>query len=662
MIQFPVLRRLSVDGYSMYPGPNPGDGLDAQFAAGLTLVIGANGLGKSTLVALIHRLMAGNAEIRGLGFGAMGSGQIDVRELGIQEVRTFVNRVDDGARDASATIEFSLGSRVVLASRSLATLTLTSLVVDDEALEAEETEYRRVVVEGSGVDAFLSWLLILRYLVFYSDDRRSLVWDPSVQRRLLPLLFLPPSETQPIEELTNRILRTDSEARNLSAALTRRERDLREQEHAISSMPTLLGELDELLATRSELEEQSRTLESAIVDAEAVRAGARLEALRRSDEELSITAELDQARTAEIRAAFPRSDETATYILTHLLTERDCLVCGQAAPAAAEMMTARLALHRCVVCESNLDGYLASSEALAAAGDARERREHARLARMEAESFREEAEKAYAKTFGELARAKSELATVSARISRLEQALPESDRSVSKLRDGIAELRADNERMKESVVRAKLELSELVDEQNRRLSAYREDIKEAFETHATGFLVESCELIWGSNLEKIGQLGSGIEYSVFQVDMTAGGRGMATRREDASQVSESQREFIDLAFRMALISVAGSSGTGSLVVDAPESSLDAVFAPRAADVLASFRGADGTARVVITSNLVDGQLIPKLASLAGIHSVNDTRIVNLFEIATPTAAIRLLKPQYDAALARIFSAPGVGPA
>jgi ABC-type nitrate/sulfonate/bicarbonate transport system ATPase subunit len=124
-----------------------------------------------------------------------------------------------------------------------------------------------------------------------------------------------------------------------------------------------------------------------------------------------------------------------------------------------------------------------------------------------------------------------------------------------------------------------------------------------------------------------------------------------TRREGPDQVSESQREFIDLAFRMALIEQAGSGSTGSMVMDAPESSLDAIFVRRAVTVLGKFGNHRKKNRLIIASNLVEGELIPELVAL----TASEKQIVNMFEIATPTAAVRENKRQYNNIMRRLTS-------
>jgi hypothetical protein len=104
---------------------------------------------------------------------------------------------------------------------------------------------------------------------------------------------------------------------------------------------------------------------------------------------------------------------------------------------------------------------------------------------------------------------------------------------------------------------------------------------------------------------------------------------------------------------MALMQIAAWGGVGTLTIDAPESSLDAVFTRRAADVLGRFAENHGN-RLVLTSNLVEGQLIPSLIR-PGLHQPDRKEpSVDLFKIAAPTAATRELKAEYDAAMEAVL--------
>jgi len=53
-------------------------------------------------------------------------------------------------------------------------------------------------------------------------------------------------------------------------------------------------------------------------------------------------------------------------------------------------------------------------------------------------------------------------------------------------------------------------------------------------------------------------------------------------------------------------------------------------------------------RLIVTSNLVEGNLIPELMRKGGVRKASSKRIVDLLKIAAPTAATRQLAAQYAA--------------
>lgn len=58
MVTMPVLTGLSVMGYGLFPGDPAGSGVDQPFAPGLTVIAGINGLGKTTLLMAILRVLS----------------------------------------------------------------------------------------------------------------------------------------------------------------------------------------------------------------------------------------------------------------------------------------------------------------------------------------------------------------------------------------------------------------------------------------------------------------------------------------------------------------------------------------------------------------------------------------------------------------------------
>jgi hypothetical protein len=226
---------------------------------------------------------------------------------------------------------------------------------------------------------------------------------------------------------------------------------------------------------------------------------------------------------------------------------------------------------------------------------------------------------------------------------------------VHQQRAELATMRSRVEMLRKQLAEKRPAFQMFVDEKSREMVSRSDDIKTSFEDYARGFLLETCSLVWSPQRARVGQTGDLIEFPAFELEMSGSDFPSPVRRGGPEQVSESQREFIDLAFRMSLMDIAGSSGVGSLVIDAPESSLDAVFVGRAASVLARYAEPSRENRLVVTSNLVEGRLIPTLLQLSSSPEDYHSRLVDLFKIAEPTAAVRELRKEYEAILQEMLA-------
>jgi ABC-type phosphate transport system ATPase subunit/regulator of replication initiation timing len=97
-----------------------------------------------------------------------------------------------------------------------------------------------------------------------------------------------------------------------------------------------------------------------------------------------------------------------------------------------------------------------------------------------------------------------------------------------------------------------------------------------------------------------------------------------SKRKDAYQLSESQRYFIDIALRMALIDLGTESAT--FLVDTPEGSLDIAYESRAGKMLADF--AKSNHRIIMTANINSSQLLLELALLCKSGRMAIERMTN----------------------------------
>lgn len=648
MAYFPLLQQLTIERYGLYPGVDRQGHFVVKFRDGLTLIVGANGLGKTTLVTLLFRMITGTVDIP-LPDGRIGNADLEVQNLDPWSRRRFAQRVNDGAREALARLQFQLGGRRFVVERRLTDLELQILSVDEVASEPTEAAYQAAIMQTSNLGSFADWVLVLRTLVFFFEDRRALVWDPGAQRQLLRALLLTPADAQEWTRRERSILKLDSRMRNLQAALRREARERTKTVQQMTNAPGVRAALAAAEARLAQLHQDHERLLQRLEITEMSRNRARLDALRAQADHDKVFRELDRARLLTIDAHLPDADQSIRFILARLMSDESCLVCGTTGVHAKRVaLEAALEAHRCVVCDSTLAAPV--DHGVAELTDERLRVLKGKVEKLAVQAadqarIRDEANEEHLKTNTELASCVRERDEIEEKVQRLMQQLPPDQRRVTEQQkkfDAVASLVKD---LRAELKDERTSFAKFLGAHRARISEFAEDIKIKFGEVARGFLFEDSQLTWFPTRTQVGQAGADgvepVEYPAFAVDMTGSDFADLKRRDDPAEVSESQREFIDLAFRMALVHVASPESAATLVIDAPESSLDAVFVDRAAGVLSNFASKSaGTAnRLVVTSNLGAGPLVPKLLEKTMPQGDPMALIVDLFRAGVPTRAM-----------------------
>lgn len=166
-----------------------------------------------------------------------------------------------------------------------------------------------------------------------------------------------------------------------------------------------------------------------------------------------------------------------------------------------------------------------------------------------------------------------------------------------------------------------------------------------------------------------------VGFPLFSVKLTSGIFDSATEapsRNSMTEVSESQKEFIDLAFRMSVISEVANDAPSMFVVETPEASLDSVFVPRAGAMIRRFLEENGQSRYLVASvNLNREAMIPALFGVPSEFDINkfldnkdyegisnalkqsiplskrDDHIINLLVESVGNAALRKHTSEYE---------------
>jgi hypothetical protein len=155
-------------------------------------------------------------------------------------------------------------------------------------------------------------------------------------------------------------------------------------------------------------------------------------------------------------------------------------------------------------------------------------------------------------------------------------------------------------------------------------------------------LSEEAQLVRATAQAGIAQASEQFEVPSFFADMTSATRPGVTRRRTANDVSESQRELIDLAFRFSLIESAGVGGSSTLVMETPEASLDEFAMERVGTALSQFASTSEN-RLIATSNLTNAGMISWLfgGPTRGQREKRnrENRTINLLDVGAPNRAL-----------------------
>lgn len=659
MISFPLLKHLSVTNFSMYPGKVENPGLHIDFRRGLTLVLGANGLGKTTLVNILYRLLAGAYDIPGLaGSAKLGNMALMAKVIDRKDKLTFASRVADGAAQAEASLVFQIGSNEFYIGRSLRTLDITSFRIDGVEQDKNEINgFQAAIQKVTGVSSFGDWILLLRHLVFYFEDRRALVWDASAQKEILRILFLPTEISRLWRDGSRDIVELDSRMRNLRNALNKEESSLSKSESQSAAGAATLQQVRALEDIQKVESEKLTQLEEEFLDYEALRENHRLQKLMAEQEKENASRAVERIKLNAIAASFPEMSDTMRFILSHLLTENECLVCNSQVSTVSQQYLIRIEKGHCVICDTPL----AQRDPLDDDNNEDELKHNMSLLLESSDKVEwstnqlADTEERYQNYIVETAKLEAKIRTRSVELNRLIKSLPPEEEKLRGYRENINKLNVRVAEQTKELLEKKQSYKEFVALSSRTIAMRAEPITESFNKYAKGFLIEDCQLVWSPQKLKVGETGEAIDFPAFDLRMTSADFDVAVVRSGPEQVSESQREFIDLAFRMAMMEIAGERFGSSLLIDAPESSLDAVFVTRAANVLTQFANNEELPnRLVIMSNLVDGRLIPQLISNGSSVAETEDCVINLFDIAAPTAAVKQLRPEYDKVLANLL--------
>lgn len=654
MPHFPVIESLHVENYRLYPG-NDGQGLRAHFGPGPWVVLGVNGLGKSTLLLMLRYVLVGNVRVRSAGFAGEG------RDLLPADARIFASRVSDGAREATAQLTVRVGLNTFVVTRKLESLQLVEFSVNGLASHsADEQTYRDALADAFEIADFANVVRIVDRMVFtFLEKEMALIWDTASQYEIFRALVSKQEDATRLRELEGTIVSVDSAARNLNAALYGIMKRQDKERALQANAATVKAQLANVNADLEAAQEKEGSLQSANEACDVRRADARTRLYKAERAVDDAEGAYEQAKFSVLSAALSGASPTQQYIVLKLLSENECIACGAGASEAVNELELRRSEGRCLICGSKRPQVQSPR-----ASRAMEKRAHAAYAALlvarksfaEAEVEFAAAERAFAGSSTELQVGRENVYRLERSAEKLIRRLPKKDRlGLSREKDRIKGLREEVNRLRQERDEAEQEIAGLITTMRYEVEAIRGRIETNFHRRAKQFFTERVRLIYAPRKERIGQQGALFEFPAFEVDMTSGATDGAYTRRTIDSISLSQRQYLDILFRMAVMDVVGPGGH-SFVVDGPEGSLDAVFAGRAGELFALFAASGGRnpKNLIVACNVVEGDFIPSVLRAFDGVAERKARLVNLLELGMPTAALRDLNAEYSKAVKQVL--------
>jgi len=668
MIRLPILTELMVADYELFPGDPPGSGIAWSFHKGVTVIAGINGLGKTTLLLMILRSFTGPYDLTGSGPSQSLSVTLPEKpvKLKASHQHVFRHRVSDGAASARVVVSARFGETVITISRRLHNLSLENFTIDGQPVElpgkadAREGVFQARLTELIGLGSFVDVLVVLHHVILFYENRPGALWDTNAQRHLLRALCLDRGDARRVVQLERQLQRADSQARNVHARISKTEKRYQEalgREAGAEGVHAKLSAEQELLD--AELQEAVR-LESALRQLDERRRRARLAYERAKIVREEADGAVERLKYTALLRHFPTMDDTTRLVLSRIMTDGRCMVCNASAQEKKAELQQQVARGHCPICGAEpdvQDNVVAPHEFdHARMVQERERAEQAKREEATQSAELEGSADKYRETMSQWEELQRTIRKRQEGNRHLRAQLPDTVKS-REYASELKSLRRDHDQWQTSRLSHLRELRTLFSDRRDAITAKSGELVEVFAELVKDLLVEEVRLVpvqvQPRYVEAPGGSGDRVEVPAYVAEMAVATRPALTRRDDPSTVSESQRELIDLAFRLALVAVFG--GASTFAMETPEASLDGIAMDRVGRALAEFASRDGN-RLVVTSNLTNASIGTTMFDALEPEAEPATRlrrVLNLLDVAAPNRALTEDKERYRAILSEM---------
>ena len=640
-IYLPELLSINIKNYTLYP-----NGLDYtfDFVKGVNLVLGGNGMGKTTFVNIIRFAILGLYK-KPFGYTRTYQGNIiEKRQLFPQKY--FSNRMDDSVHtDTSPTVSISMKINNVLVelTRDLSSITMTQLKVNrtevsgalvnqfsyEKLSDAAKTDtlpykYEEIIKVNTNLE-FDDLIFFVNEVLFFGEDHKTILWNdgdffPDVQSELFNKYFNDPDLDKKRQDAIRKAKYFDSLSRHSSE-------DMRAINKVLSKMkgaPVIGNSITNernialiLIDLKGRLVEKDAKL--AAIQKERTSKSQDISLLQNDINKISLSTndidkELKQIEDKLNNHIWETLHPSYHVFIKNIQLNHICPMCNQPNDELVEKVTNEQ--NNCFACRIPINTNTEEDITLRKRFD--EISAHRKTLYQSINSKKQKIqniEQQIVNLDSEFSKIESERRTIQQKVREFEYENAMSDNSQNSIQPFLDEVNRLTQQ-KEAYQKQRDEQYDIVTS----ISNEIEDVITAnvhvfssfFAQYAGKFLGVPCELTY------IKQAGDTNKRFYPVID------GKVRFYEE--EMSESQRFFVDHSFRMSILTFFYRTPS-FYIVETPDSSLDISYERNAARVFAEFLKKPNS--LIITSNLNNSLFIEHLLDQKDI----DLGIVGLLEIA-----------------------------
>lgn len=278
-IYLPTLKRVKISNYSLFRKD-----IDYEFILGLNLIIGGNGIGKTTFINIVKYALIGlykkDLDVR------VYKGEKRLIRGNYANCNTFFrNRTEekDSDKDGSVELWFDINETSFYVKRSLFDVKIEKAIYIKDDKEyiiggvaskqdlykgydyyndkndntSLQYNYERIVSEASNLSDFEDLIFFVNQILFFGESRENVLWSRSVQERLLSSFLNDSSLERKRKEYTLEAKYQDSISRHKQEeikAITRVLKQINENKDVKYDQLTVMKEIEHYEALKVQLE------------------------------------------------------------------------------------------------------------------------------------------------------------------------------------------------------------------------------------------------------------------------------------------------------------------------------------------------------------------------------------------------------------------------